>query len=414
MLKDYLKTFLLIAFADLFALAFILVLILIFTKGDAQIYFSYLTLLKTTIAIFLIVASYQTHRIVLRRLQRSEREASRLKELAAKDAEVWRATALERSAGFPTLMNAIKEYDRARDEVVTNSLIEKARRAEKTGEIVKEQTARRREAEFNAKTAQALLDYYESIAPFLLDLKNDLLDTKGDEDIFRDYDEEEQRDPVIDYLTKDEFRKLSTVERNQLALDRFWERPKSKRLQGRLYERYIGYLYEKDGYAVEYIGIFNGLEDLGRDLICSKQNDSIVIQCKNWSHFKTIYEKHILQFFGTVIQYRHSYPSRNVTAIFYTTTRLSDLARQFANELGIELKENLKFDQPYPCIKCNVDLTTKEKIYHLPFDQQYDNTKIVTEGEFYCSTVKQAEEAGFRRALRWRGGIPQRQAQPQR
>jgi len=101
-------------------------------------------------------------------------------------------------------------------------------------------------------------------------------------------------------------------------------------------------------------------------------------------------------------------------AIFYTTTRLSDLARQFANELGIELKENLKFDQSYPCIKCNVDPATKEKIYHLPFDQQYDNTKIVNAGEFYCNTVKQAEQAGFRRALRWRGGIPQRQAQAQR
>src|SRR5258708_37450087 len=93
--KDYLKTFLLIAFADLLALAFIAVLILIFTKWDARIYFSYLPLLETTIVVFLIVASYQTHRVVLRQLQRLEREASRLKELAAKDAEVWRATALE-------------------------------------------------------------------------------------------------------------------------------------------------------------------------------------------------------------------------------------------------------------------------------------------------------------------------------
>jgi hypothetical protein len=414
MLRDYLKTFLLIAFVDLFGLAFIALLILIFTKENARIYSSYLPLLRTTIAVFLMITSYQTHRAVLRRLQRSEREASRLQELAAKDAEVWRATTLERSAGFPTLMSAIKEYDRARDEVVTNSLIERARPAKKTGEIVKEQTARRREAEFNAKTALALIDYYESIAPFLLDLKNDLVDAKGDEDIFGDYDEEEQRDPVTNYLTKEEFRKLSAVERNQLALDRFWKRPKSKRLLGRLYERYIGYLYEKDGYDVEYLGIFNGLEDLGRDLVCRKQNDSIVIQCKNWSHFKTVYEKHIFQFFGTVFQYRHSYPSRKVMAIFYTTTRLSDLARRFANELGIELKENLKFDQSYPCIKCNVDLATKEKIYHLPFDQKYDDTKIVNAGEFYCSTVKQAEQAGFRRALRWRGGIPLRQAQAQR
>jgi restriction endonuclease len=156
-------------------------------------------------------------------------------------------------------------------------------------------------------------------------------------------------------------------------------------------------------YEVTYYGIIKGYEDLGRDLICRNQYEDVIIQCKNWSQFKTIYEKHIFQFFGTVFQYRHLHPDRKVRAIFYTTTQVSDLARRFASELGIELQEKIKFDQTYPCVKCNINLTTKERIYHLPFDQQYDTTKIVNPGEFYCRTVKEAEEAGFRRALRWQG-----------
>ena len=143
---------------------------------------------------------------------------------------------------------------------------------------------------------------------------------------------------------------------------------------------------------------------MGRDLICQKGNDFVVIQCKNWSKFRTIYEKHIFQFFGTVFQYRDENPDRNVEAIFYTSTKLSDLARRFSKELGIELKEDLKLDKEYPCIKCNISHVDKSKIYHLPFDQQYDNTKIEKrKGEFYCKTVKEAEDKGFRRAFRYQG-----------
>lgn len=48
------------------------------------------------------------------------------------------------------------------------------------------------------------------------------------------------------------------------------------------------------------------------------------------------------------------------------------------------------------------------KIYHLPFDQQYDKVKIEkNKGEFYCSTVQEAEKAGFRRAYRWKGEAKQ-------
>jgi len=58
-------------------------------------------------------------------------------------------------------------------------------------------------------------------------------------------------------------------------------------------------------------------------------------------------------------------------------------------------------DNGYPCIKCNISQIDGTRIYHLPFDQQYDKVKIEPhKGEFYCTSVKEAEDAGFRRAFR--------------
>lgn len=314
--------------------------------------------------------------------------------------------AKERQIGFPWLAKAYEELLSLKDRELVNYLKNKKHPAYVASETVKEQSRLRREAVKEKKIAQYLVEYYENIAPFLIDLKEEVaVPTAEDRELLKEYSDEELEDGVTKYLSKEEYRKLPSVERNQLALDRFWKRPKSKWFIGRLYERYIGYLYEAQGYDVEYIGIFKGFEDLGRDLICQKSKDFIVIQCKNWAKFRTIYEKHIFQFFGTVFQYKDENPTRKVKAIFYTSTELSDLARRFSKELGIELKENFKFDKQYPCIKCNLSrIDNKTKIYHLPFDQQYDNTKVEKKRrEFYCATVKEAEKAGFRRAFRWRG-----------
>jgi len=56
-------------------------------------------------------------------------------------------------------------------------------------------------------------------------------------------------------LPEEEYQKLSSAERNQLALNRYWTRPKSNWQLGRDYERYIDYIYEADGYNVYYQGI---------------------------------------------------------------------------------------------------------------------------------------------------------------
>ena len=75
--------------------------------------------------------------------------------------------------------------------------------------------------------------------------------------------------------------------------------------------------------------------------------------------------------------------------------------KRFADFLGVQYKENASIGD-YPLIKCNINRTTKERIYHLPFDQQYDRVVISPNSEeCYAWTVQEAEDKGFRRAWRW-------------
>ena len=79
------------------------------------------------------------------------------------------------------------------------------------------------------------------------------------------------------------------------------------------------------------------------------------------------------------------------------------MAYEIGEHLKIKIKQDFKLNDKYPMIKCNINQRSKEKIYHLPFDQQYDRAKIdMNKGEFYASSVSEAEEAGFRRAKRFK------------
>lgn len=215
-----------------------------------------------------------------------------------------------------------------------------------------------------------------------------------------DTDPDDTFDRTRNYISNEEYQALSVTARNQLALDRYIESRKSKWQIGRDYEMYIGYQYEKKGYSVKYTGIIENLEDMGRDLIARKGKTVIIIQCKNWSQEKTIHEKHIFQLFGTMILYKIENPNADITALFVTTTKLSDKARIIAEHLNIVVREQISL-RSFPRIKCNINRTTGEKIYHLPFDQQYDNVVIdKAKGEFMAFTVEEAENAGYRRAFK--------------
>lgn len=142
---------------------------------------------------------------------------------------------------------------------------------------------------------------------------------------------------------------------------------------------------------------------MGRDLIAENKKQILIVQCKRWSKDKTIHEKHIFQLYGTTILQRFRTTSdKEILGVFVTTTALSPLAEMCAKHLGIKIYTHVPLES-YPQIKCNIS-STGERIYHLPFDQQYDRTMLnPDDGDMYVSTVLQAESKGFRRAFRWHG-----------
>ncbi len=351
------------------------------------------------VLLILLVLWYLVPRLLLLR---------RLRQVNAKEAEqAIPQLAKEKSQGFPWLAKAYADYFYLQDLKVAESLEHKPRPARRAAWTVREIAAKRRTAEEAYQVLKGKLEYYEKLFPWLIEFEGEDLDDLIRQTIERKEAgkavDEEPDDPARRYLAQAEYEKLPTDEKYQLALNRYWQKPKFKWEVGRDYERYVGYLYEKRGYQVHYQGIVEGFDDLGRDLICTRSGTTEIVQCKCWSKHKQIHEKHVFQLHGSVIAYGIDHPTVKVSARFFTSTLLSERARQFAQALRMEVTEDFALKQ-YPCIKCNVSRRGKTKIYHLPFDQQYDRTIIEQErNECYVETVAKAEQLGFRRAFRWRG-----------
>ncbi|GAA4506570.1 hypothetical protein GCM10023172_35900 [Hymenobacter ginsengisoli] len=325
----------------------------------------------------------------------------------------------EKSKSFPWLAGAIADVVLLNNNKIADYLAFKPHPAKSSAQTVREVGKEKRILAAQLKHLQYVINQYEGLFPFLTEFREgeieeallEIKDTFGEQ-------APQEADPVSVYVTAGEYNSLSVTERNQRALERYMQGRKSPYQLGRDYERYVGYLYECEGYTVTYFGIENGKEDMGRDLICRKNGNTLIVQCKYWSKHKLIHEKHVNQLFGTTVKFYldsaqkklaeqlHLFPqllsANNITGVFCTSTDLSDTARKFARALGIQVREQVKLGA-FPMIKCHISTATGERIYHLPFDQMYDRTKLDKAGEFYALTVAEAEVQGFRRAWRWRG-----------
>lgn len=344
--------------------------------------------------------------------QEREQEKQQLAEREARLANK-EATLLTKVKEIPVLAKCFADIEYKKDRIREEYLLYKSRPALKAYDVVNEIKCEKRELNIRLKEAEYRVKYYEQVVPWLAEVDDDYLDPELNKTGNTDFDDNE--DAASYWLSKDEFTQLTTQEKYQLALDRYKKRNKSNAEIGRDFERYVGYQYEKKGYAVEYRGIIDGFEDRGRDLLCHKGRTTLVIQCKYWSQKKEIHENHINQLFGTTLKYfLEKFPDatfldffkalqeKTIVPVFITSTVLSETAKEFATSLNITVEEN-KLIGDYPLIKCNINKTTGERIYHLPFDQQYDKVKINGKGECYAMTVAEAEEKGFRRAKRWMG-----------
>jgi hypothetical protein len=322
----------------------------------------------------------------------------------------------QRKIQFPWLATAIADFHALESERDAKHLERKKHPAIKSAEAVREHGRAKREAELKFRMLRYRVEYYEKLFPWILDYVGDdvpdeTVEVTGLLSEFTD-------DPAVQWLTKAEYEKLPTAQKYQRALDNWRSSKKTSWQVGREYERYVGYVYETQGYDVEFTGAVEGFEDMGRDLVVRRGNELLVIQCKYWAMGKEIREKHIFQLFGSAFEYAFKRGlldsvSRQITSerspnhvsiipMIYTSTVLSEVAKSAADKLQVRYFENVRISE-YPMIKCNVSMRDGERIYHLPFDQQYDRTKIGhAPGERYVYTVAEAEQAGFRRAWKWR------------
>ena len=329
----------------------------------------------------------------------------------------------EKSKSFPWLLAAKIEYGDVIALRDASLLARKKHPAIKASEEVGRYRSKARELEI----LNHRLAYRERYLGKLFPRLNDFLD----EDISELLDAADQveystdetlgsGDPALQYLNSVEYQKLNESDRNQLALDRYLNTRKTKWQIGREFERYVGHLLEEDNYNVSYEGAIEGFSDLGRDLIASKKGETLIVQCKFWREDRTIHEKHIYQLYGTFCDFVISNnlqsvapqgqlfgerdALQNTKPVFWTTGTLSDRAKLAGKLLGVEVRNHPMAKLDYPRIKCNISQRDGSKIYHMPFDQQYDRIRIEkSKGESFERTCKRAEELGFRRAWKWKG-----------
>ncbi|WP_413576068.1 restriction endonuclease [Bdellovibrio sp. HCB290] len=182
-------------------------------------------------------------------------------------------------------------------------------------------------------------------------------------------------------------------------LDRFLSEPMSPRQMSRFYERYVGHLYESQGYDVAYLGALKGFADHGRDIVVTTPNEILVIQTRCWPRRRVVLDSDIYQLFGKMTHLKQTSkdPHREIRAVFYSTSQFSSLAKQAASSLGVETRME-KLNRSYPMVKCSIS-PTGEKNYYLPFDPVYDRVKIDRQrDEYFVRTVHQAVKKGFKRA----------------
>lgn len=303
------------------------------------------------------------------------------------------------SQAQPWLASYISEFQYAADMETAKILETKKHPAYKAADELKKVAAEKRALAQKCKMYEYQLRFLESMYSWLPTYE----DMPPAIAALCTYDGDEEYDRVRNLLSPEEYEKLSSAQKSDLALSRWKTRKRTEWEAGRDYERYIGYKYECEGYDVEYVGALNGKEDRGIDLIAQKGNNVEIIQCKRYSAVKNkyVHENTVAQLFGVTAVYNMENPQKRAEAVIYTSSVLSDEAKHFASYLSIKVVENERIKE-YPIVKCNKG-KNGEKIYHLPFDQQYDKIKINKGKAMYVASAAEAESMGYRHAYKWKG-----------
>lgn len=100
---------------------------------------------------------------------------------------------------------------------------------------------------------------------------------------------------------------------------------KSNMQKGKEYEEQIANYYLSIGYHVIEHGKKFGKKDKGIDLIATRDNETLLIQCKNWEN-SLVKQKHLKEFIGNCYLYvqNNSYINQIVKNVFITSSEKMD------------------------------------------------------------------------------------------
>lgn len=174
---------------------------------------------------------------------------------------------------------------------------------------------------------------------------------------------------------------------------------RSKKYIGLDYERFIGYLLESNGYSVMYNGALKGVKDGGIDLIASKENDLLLIQCKLYKRGRNIPSGYAYRLKASVDRYCQDHPEvKRAVGYLVTNYAVSAKAQYVADTSGLQTAI-VRYDRYYPCVKCvsfNTQKGARRSYYYMPWQASYDKVNVLPKADdCYVFTAREAESLGY-------------------
>jgi HJR/Mrr/RecB family endonuclease len=143
-------------------------------------------------------------------------------------------------------------------------------------------------------------------------------------------------------------KKIKKITFEENRKERFKNHLKTASNKGKEFEEFVAGHFKLDGYEIRLNGIKEGKKDKGIDIICTKDEELILIQCKNWkedSKYKINHEK-LKAFVGCCTEYvnEHKLFDKNVKLKFITSNYILDESgKKFLQESKTLQYEILKY-----------------------------------------------------------------------
>jgi HJR/Mrr/RecB family endonuclease len=123
-------------------------------------------------------------------------------------------------------------------------------------------------------------------------------------------------------------KKIKKITFEENRKERFKNHLRTASNKGKEFEEFVAGHFKLDGYEIRLNGIKEGKKDKGIDIICTKDEELILIQCKNWkedSKYKINHEK-LKAFVGCCTEYvnENKLFDKNIKLKFITSNYILD------------------------------------------------------------------------------------------